>query len=304
MSDGSHLAVWGCVLASRMRPSTTRLRCISMCRGVEASLRRNTSVVLYQGGAPIPPFRGRRFQPPRETHRVNRKILAREVRVIGDEGKQLGIMPTHIACRIAEEKGLDLVEVNPKGQPPVCKIIDHGKFKYEEAKKKRASKKRQTIVQVKEVKVRPKTDKHDVAVRVRSTLRFLSEGNKAKLVVQFRGREVVHPETGKAVLAKILQEVGEYAVVEQMPVMEGRRMTMLIAPKPGVEIPKRLRKGETAEDELDDELEDDELEDDALEDDALEDDALEDDALEDDALDEGEEEDVPRGDVAAEDEKA
>ncbi|MCK5798033.1 MAG: translation initiation factor IF-3, partial [Deltaproteobacteria bacterium] len=140
------------------------------------------------GGVPIPPYRGRRFQPPRETHRVNRKILAREVRVIGDDGKQLGIMPTHIACRIAEEKGLDLVEVNPKGSPPVCKIIDHGRFKYEEAKKKRASKKKQTIVQVKEIKVRPKTDKHDLQVRVRSTLRFLSEGNKAKLVVQFRGR--------------------------------------------------------------------------------------------------------------------
>lgn len=156
-------------------------------------------------------------------------------------------MPTHIACRIAEEKGLDLVEVNPKGNPPVCKIIDHGKFKYEEAKKKRSSKKKQAIVQVKEIKLRPKTDTHDIDVRVRAILRFLSEGNKTKLVVQFRGREVVHPETGKAVLAKILQEVGEYAVVEQMPVMEGRRMTMMIAPKPGVTIPKRFSKSSEEE---------------------------------------------------------
>jgi len=160
-------------------------------------------------------------------------------------------MPTHIACRIAEEKGLDLVEVNPKGAPPVCKIIDHGRFKYEEAKKKSASKKKQTIVQVKEVKLRPKTDKHDVAVKARATLRFLSDGNKAKLVVQFRGREIVHPETGKAVLMKVLQEIGDFAVVEQMPMMEGRRMIMIIAPKPGVNIPKRFEDRELPEDEND-----------------------------------------------------
>lgn len=180
------------------------------------------------------------------------------MRVIGEDGKQLGIMPTHIACRIAEEKGLDLVEVNPKGAPPVCKIIDHGRFKYEEAKKKRASKKKQTIVQVKEVKLRPKTDKHDVAVKARNTLRFLSEGNKAKLVVQFRGREIVHPETGKAVLMKVLQEIGDYAVVEQMPMMEGRRMIMIIAPKPGVDIPKRFEDRDLGEDELDDDIDDEE----------------------------------------------
>jgi translation initiation factor IF-3 len=168
--------------------------------------------------------------------------------VIGEDGKQLGIMPTHIACRIAEEKGLDLVEVNPKTNPPVCKIIDHGRFKYEESKKKAASKKRQTVVQVKEVKLRPKTDTHDVDVKARATLRFLAAGNKAKLVVQFRGREIVHPETGKAVLMKVLQEIGDFAVVEQMPVMEGRRMSMIIAPKPGVEIPKRLAKDMPADD--------------------------------------------------------
>ena len=183
--------------------------------------------------------------------------------MISEEGKQLGVMPTHIACRIAEEKALDLVEVNPKADPPVCKIIDHGRFKYEEAKKKRASKKKQTVVQIKEIKLRPKTDKHDVAVKVRATLRFLSEGNKAKLVVQFRGREVVHPETGKAVLSKLLQEVGEYAVVEQMPVMEGRRMTMMIAPKAGVEIPKHLGKAGGVEGDYDDDedLDDDDLDD-------------------------------------------
>ena len=184
---------------------------------------------------------------PKQTHRVNKAILSKEVRVIADDGKQLGIMPTHIACRIAEEKGLDLVEVNPKGAPPVCKIIDHGRFKYEEARKKRTAKRKQNIVAVKEVKLRPKTDTHDLQVKVRAISRFMAGGDKAKLVIIFRGREIVHPETGKAVLLKVLQELAEYAVVEQMPQMEGRRMTMIIAPKPGVEIPV-LRKGEKASD--------------------------------------------------------
>lgn len=194
---------------------------------------------LKSGGAAIPPFRrgGGRRPLLQEAHRVNRKILSREVRVIGDEGKQLGVMPTHIACRIAEEKGLDLVEVNPKGEPPVCKIIDYGRFKYEEARKKRANKKKQTVVQIKEIKLRPKTDTHDLDVKVRAIMRFLAEGNKAKLVIQFRGREIVHPETGKAVLHKVLTELGDLAVVEQWPMMEGRRMNMMVAPRPGAVFP-------------------------------------------------------------------
>ena len=178
---------------------------------------------------------------------MNKAIQAREVRVIGEDGKQLGIMPTHIAIRIAEEKGLDLVEVNPKGSPPVCKIIDHGRFKYEEARKKRVAKKKQSTISVKEVKLRPKTDTHDLNVKIRAVQRFLAEGNKAKLVIQFRGREIVHPETGKAVLLKVISELQEFVVVEQMPVMEGRRMIMLIAPKPGAEIPVRKKKDEGAE---------------------------------------------------------
>jgi translation initiation factor IF-3 len=180
---------------------------------------------------------------PEPTHRVNKAIQAKEVRVIGEEGKQLGVMPTHIAIRIAEEKGLDLVEVNPKAEPPVCKIIDHGRFKYEEARKKRSAKKKQSVIIVKEVKLRPKTDTHDLDVKVRAIQRFLADGNKARLVIIFRGREVVHPDTGKAVLLKVLSELQEYVVVEQMPQMEGRRMTMLIAPKPGVQVPTR-KKGE------------------------------------------------------------
>jgi translation initiation factor IF-3 len=183
---------------------------------------------------------------PEESYRVNKGIQSKEVRVIGEDGKQLGIMPTHIAVRIAEEKGLDLVEVNPKAAPPVCKIIDHGKFKYEEARKKRTAKKKQTVVIIKEVKLRPKTDVHDLNVKVRAITRFLSEGNKARLVIVFRGREIVHPETGKAVLLKVLAEVGEFTLVEQMPLMEGRRMNMLIAPKPGAVFPVK-KKGDAKE---------------------------------------------------------
>lgn len=203
------------------------------------------------GGATIPPRFKRFSREPPTKHRVNRAIHAKELRVIGDDGKQLGVMPSHIALRIAEEKGLDLVEVNPKAEPPVCKIIDYGRFKYEESKKKAASKKKQSVVQVKEVKLRPKTGDHDLDVKVRSILRFLSEGNKAKLVIVFRGREIVHPETGRAVLLKVLTELGEYAIVEQMPVMEGRRMMMLVAPKPGIKIPAPGRKDGDEADEVD-----------------------------------------------------
>ena len=187
---------------------------------------------------------------PEESYRVNKGIQAKEVRVIGEDGKQLGIMPTHIAVRIAEEKGLDLVEVNPKAAPPVCKIIDHGKFKYEEARKKRSAKKKQTVVVIKEMKLRPKTDVHDLDVKVRAITRFLSEGNKARLVIVFRGREIVHPETGKAVLLKVLAEVSEFALVEQMPLMEGRRMNMLIAPKPGAVFPVKKKGGAVKEAEV------------------------------------------------------
>ncbi len=207
------------------------------------------------GGVVIPPFNRYSRQLPQQSHRVNKAILAKEVRVIGDDGKQLGVMPTHIAIRIAEEKGLDLVEVNPKGAPPVCKIIDHGRFKYEEARKKRSARRKQSIVTVKEVKLRPKTDTHDLQVKCRSTQRFLAGGDKTKLVIIFRGREIVHPETGKAVLLKVLQELAEYAVVEQMPQMEGRRMTMIIAPKPGVKIPIRKKGDPTGPEEVEKEAE-------------------------------------------------
>ena len=157
-----------------------------------------------------------------------------EVRVIGADGGQLGVLATHEALRIAEEGGLDLVEVSPKAMPPVCKIMDYGKFKYEDAKKRKDARKHQSIIEYKEVKFRPKTDDHDFDFKVKNIRRFLGEGNKARLVVVFRGREIVHPETGQDMLRQVFDATQDIAMIEQAPLMEGRRMLMVIAPKGGV----------------------------------------------------------------------
>ncbi len=156
-----------------------------------------------------------------------------EVRVIDADGAQLGILRTDDALRRAEEAGLDLVEVSPKAMPPVCKIMDFGKFKYETAKKTKEARKHQSTVTVKEIKFRPKTDDHDLDFKVKHIRRFLQEGNKAKLVVVFRGREIVHPETGQDVLKRVVELTNDIAQVEQNPIMEGRRMLMIIAPRAG-----------------------------------------------------------------------
>lgn len=156
------------------------------------------------------------------------------MRTIGADGHQYGVISTQEALRIAEEAGLDLVEVSPKAVPPVCKIMDYGKFKYEESRKKKAARKNASVITIKEVKLRPKTDDHDVDTKVRQIRGFLMEGNKAKMVVIFRGREIVHPETGQAILQRVVQQLVDVATVEQIPTMEGRRMTMTIAPKAGL----------------------------------------------------------------------
>jgi translation initiation factor IF-3 len=155
-----------------------------------------------------------------------------EVRVIADDSSQLGVMPTHEALRMAEEKGLDLVEVSPKAVPPVCRIMDYGKFKYEQAKKTNQAKKHASTIEIKEIKFRPKTDDHDFDFKVRHIRRFLEEGNKVRLVIAFRGREIVHPETGKAVLERVIKAVTDVAHVEQIPMMDGRRMVMTVSPRP------------------------------------------------------------------------
>jgi translation initiation factor IF-3 len=151
--------------------------------------------------------------------------------VIGAEGEMLGVLETREALRIAREKDLDLVEVNPKAAPPVCKIMDFGKWKYEEKKKTAEAKKRQVQVGLKEIKLRPKTDDHDLDVKVKHIRRFIAEGNKVKVSVRFRGREITHPETAQKQLDWIIKAIDDVAVVEMSSRMEARTLTLLVAPK-------------------------------------------------------------------------
>jgi translation initiation factor IF-3 len=170
---------------------------------------------------------------PEQGLRINHRIRVPEVRVITEE-EQLGVLPTHEALRLAEERGLDLVEISPRAFPPVCKIMDYGKYKYEEAKKKQQARKRASTVETKEIKFRPKTEGHDMAFKVKHVRRFLEGGNKVRLAVVFRGREITHPKTGMNVLNNVVEMCSDIASVEATPNMEGRRMIMVIAPKPGV----------------------------------------------------------------------
>ena len=166
--------------------------------------------------------------------RINHRIRVPEVRVIGADGGMLGVMTTSEALRAAQDLGLDLVEVNPKAEPPVCKLLDFGKYKYEEKKKAREAKRKQTSVDIKEIKLRPKTDQHDLAFKVRAARRFLENGNKVKFTVRFRGREITHPEKAQDQLDHVVRECEDLSNVEVRPMMEGRTMTLLIAPKPAV----------------------------------------------------------------------
>lgn len=154
------------------------------------------------------------------------------MRIIGPNGEQLGILDRNQAIAIAKEHGLDLVEVAATADPPVCRIMDYGKFKYEAQKKKQEAKKRQTIVQIKEIKIRPKTDEHDFETKVRHIKRFLEDGDRVKVTVFFRGREIVHKDRGIVILERIILETKEVGKVEQEPKAEGRTLQMLLAPLP------------------------------------------------------------------------
>jgi translation initiation factor IF-3 len=180
----------------------------------------------------------RRFDPRQAQRgpqiRINQRIRVPEIRVIGENGEMLGVMQTSEALRRAQEKGLDLVEVNPKADPPVCKILDFGKFKYDEKKKAREAKRKQSVVEIKEIKLRPKTDDHDLSFKTRAAHRFLEAGHKVKFTVRFRGREITHPEKAQEQLDWIVQQCEEIANVEVRPAMEQRTMTLLMAPKPAV----------------------------------------------------------------------
>lgn len=161
---------------------------------------------------------------------INRAIRAREVRVVDDEGEQLGVLPLHQALAAAGERGLDLVEVSPNAEPPVCRIMDYGKYKYEASKRAAEAKKKTARVELKEVKMRPKTEDHDFQYKLKNARKFIEAGNKVKVTVMFRGREVTHPEFGRRQMEKLVAELKDIAVVEMYPRMAGRFMTMVIAP--------------------------------------------------------------------------
>ena len=166
-----------------------------------------------------------------ERTRINRNIRAKEVRLIDAEGAQVGIVSLLKALAIAAERGLDLVEISPNAAPPVCKIMDYGRFKYEQTKKKQEAKKKQSTVQIKEIKCRPKTGDHDLQTKIGHIRKFLAKKDKVKVTVMFRGREITMADQGRELLARIAQTLGEEATVEQMPKFEGRTMVMIVSPR-------------------------------------------------------------------------
>ena len=168
---------------------------------------------------------------PDDGVRRNELIHAREVRVIGAEGEQLGILQRNEAIAMAREIGCDLVEVSSNATPPVCRIMDYGKFKYEQQKKKQDAKKRQAVVQVKEIKVRPKTDEHDYVTKLNHIRSLLEDGDRCKVTVFFRGREIVHKDRGIEILERIVKDLEDVGKVEQEPRAEGRTLQMLVVPK-------------------------------------------------------------------------
>ncbi len=168
--------------------------------------------------------------PERDTTRINEKIRVAEVRVIDDEGGQVGIFKIDDALKLAQEKDLDLVEVAPEAQPPVCRILDYSKYKYEQAQKVKAAKKGQQQITIREIKFRPKIAEHDYATKKGHVRRFLMHKDKVKVTIMFRGREVTHPELGRAILARLAKELAPIGAIEQRPNLDGRNMTMVLGP--------------------------------------------------------------------------
>jgi len=180
------------------------------------------------------PRRFDRRPPERDTTRVNERIRVPEVRLIDDEGNQVGVLKTPDALRFAQERDLDLVEVAPEARPPVCRVLDYSKYKYEQAQKVKQARKHQQQITIREIKFRPKIAQHDYDTKKGHVERFLRHKDKVKVTIMFRGREVTHPERGTAILDKLAEELGELGVVEQRPMQEGRNMTMMLAPSKAV----------------------------------------------------------------------
>jgi translation initiation factor IF-3 len=170
-------------------------------------------------------------RPPTQRVRINKLIRASEIRLIGEDGSQVGVMPLKDALAMAAEAHLDLVEVAPQANPPVCRIMDYGKYKYQQSKKQQEAKRRQTTIQVKEVKVRPKIEEHDMAFKLKNIKRFLADRDKVKVTMIFRGREMAHQDRGYAILKQMAEALTDVGMVEQEPKHEGRTLFMIVAPK-------------------------------------------------------------------------
>jgi translation initiation factor IF-3 len=184
--------------------------------------RRTTTIARRPHNAP----------PQRETGpRINDRIRSPEIRLIGADGENVGVVTPARAMAMAEEAGLDLVEISPNAEPPVCKIMDFGKYKYETQKREAEARKKQHIIEIKEIKFRPGTDTHDYDVKMRSVVKFLTEGDKVKVTLRFRGREMAHQELGLELLKRVEEDVAELGKIESFPRLEGRQMVMMIGPK-------------------------------------------------------------------------
>jgi len=162
---------------------------------------------------------------------INEQIKDKEIRVIDSNGEQIGIMPIKKALKLAQEKQLDLVKVAPQAKPPVCRIMDYGKYKYEQSKKEKEARKKQKIINIKEIRMSPKIEEHDFQVRVRNAQRFINDGDKVKVTIRFRGREIAHTDLGQEVLEKMAEELRDIALVEKKPKVEGKNMVMILSPK-------------------------------------------------------------------------
>ena len=169
--------------------------------------------------------------PVKDGPKVNNDIMARLVRLVGAEGEMLGVFKLDDALRAAGRAGLDLVEVSPNAEPPVCKILDYGRFKYEAQKKKNEARKKQKVIEVKEIKLRPAIEQHDYEVKMKAVRKFLEEGDKVKVTLRFRGREMAHQDLGMRVLERVRDDLGEEVKIELAPKLEGRQMIMVMAPR-------------------------------------------------------------------------
>ena len=171
-------------------------------------------------------------------HELNEDILDKEIRLIGAEGQQLGIMSSLEALKIADEQGLDLVKISPQAVPPVCKLMNYGKFRFEQSKKEKEARKNQRVVEIKEIRMSPSIDVNDFNVKLRNAQKFLADGNRCKITVRFRGREMAHTNIGQDLLLKFAEECGEIAVMDKSPKLEGRHMSIFLSPKPAKDAKK------------------------------------------------------------------